>query len=348
MPRGLAGALPLLLLAGALAGCLTESDWALAMTGIQRLQERGLTGRGVRIAIVDTGIDRDHPEFKGLQFVWRDFVNGRAQPYDDSELGHGTHVAGIIVAQGDLVHGLLSGVKLRGAAPGVGLVIAKAIGGNGEGRDEDVAAAVDFAVQQGSHVIVLSLGGKPGALLLRTATESAVNRALDRGVVVIAAAGNKQSSNEQNDDVASPASVPGVIAVGAVDRSKQIAPFSFRGSDGCTVGPLGCRQDPHKKPELVAPGVQVLSTARDQRYALADGTSQATPFVAAAVALILEAKPELKAGGARGGRGAVDAIKMALAQSAEKVGPLSRDGPFAHDEFYGYGLLRADRALARL
>lgn len=349
MRGALAAALSLTLLAPALAGCVAESDWALAMTGIRALQDRGLTGKGVTVAIVDTGIDPAHPDFKGLRVVWRDFVNGRSRPYDDSAVGHGTHVAGIIIAQGDLVHGLLNGVKLRGAAPAVGLIIAKAVGGNGEGRDEDVAAAVDFAVAQGAHVIVLSLGGRPGLLLVGTGTENAVDGALNRGVVVVAAAGNKQDPGETNDDVASPASVEGVLAIGAVDREKRIASFSYRGSDGCKLGPIGCRQDPDKKPELVAPGVQILSTAKDQRYAIADGTSQATPFVAAGVALMLEARPEFKPGGSRGGtRSAVDAIKMALAVSAEKVGPLGGQGSLSHDDFYGYGLLRADLALARL
>lgn len=350
MGRALGALLPLLFLSAALAGCVAESDWALGMTGIAALQGQGLTGAGVKVAIIDTGIDPGHPEFKGLRATWRDFVNGQAQPYDDSAVGHGTHVAGIIIAQGDLVQGLMNGVKLKGAAPKVDLIIAKAVAGDGEGRDQDVAAAVSFAVAQGAHVIVMSLGGDPGLLLVGTDTENAVANAVSRGIVVVAAAGNKRNGQEQNDDVASPASVEGVIAVGAVDRDKRIGSFSYQGSDGCTIGPLGCRRDPHKKPELVAPGVQILSTAKDQRYAIADGTSQATPFVGAAVALLLEAKPQYKAGGSKGGsRAAVDAIKMALAQSAEKIGPLGgQQGTLSHDELYGYGLLRADLALQRL
>jgi subtilisin family serine protease len=282
--------------------------------------------------------------------VWRDFVKGRPGPYDDSQVGHGTHVAGIIVAKGDLVQSVLYGVRLKGAAPGASLIVAKAVGSNGEGEDEDVAAAVDFSVDRGAHVIVMSLGGKPGRLLLvGTSTEEAVKRALARGIVVVAAAGNKQNPNETNDDVASPASVDGVLAVGAVDKDKRIASFSFKGNNAGLVGPVGGRSDPHRKPELVAPGVQILSTAREQRYAIADGTSQAAPFVGAAVALLLEAKPEYKPGGARGGsRSSVDAIKMALAQTAEKVGPLGGQAGLSHDDLYGYGLLRADLALQRL
>jgi subtilisin family serine protease len=341
----------MLVAATALAGCAADSAWALDMTGIKALQEKGLTGKGVKVAIIDTGIDPNHPEFKGLRAVWHDFVQERQQPYDDSEVGHGTHVAGIIIAQGDLVQDLLNGVRLQGAAPGVSLIIAKAVAGDGEGRDEDVASAVDFSVAQSADVIVMSLGGRAGGLFLGTKTEEAVTRAVNAGTVVVAAAGNKQTPGEAQDDVASPASVARVIAVGAVDKAKHIATFSYQGGDGCQlpVGDLGCRQDPNKKPELVAPGVQILSTARDQRYAIADGTSQATPFVGAAVALLLEAKPEYKHGGARGGSAAsVDAIKRALAESAEKIGPLAGRGDAAHDPVYGYGLLRADRALLNL
>ncbi|HEV8360272.1 MAG TPA: S8 family serine peptidase [Candidatus Thermoplasmatota archaeon] len=340
----------LLVLTGALAGCVADSSWALSITGIQALQDRGLTGKGIKVAIIDTGIDPSHPEFKGLRAVWHDFVRGQSQPYDDSEVGHGTHVAGIIVAQGDLLQDALNGVRLKGAAPGVSLIIAKAVGGDGEGKDEDVADAVDFAVAQGAHVIVMSLGGKAGGLLLGTDTESSVKNAINRGIVVVAAAGNKLNANESQDDVASPASVEGVIAVGAVDKDKRIASFSYKGDDGCALPPsqLGCRTDPDKKPELVAPGVQILSTARDQKYAIADGTSQAAPFVGAAVALMLEAKPDYRAGGSRSGAAGVEAIKNALARGAEKVGPLAGQGGMSHDDLYGYGLLRADRALERL
>jgi serine protease AprX len=353
MRPALAGALVLLLLSPALAGCLAESDWALDLTGIAKLQQRGLTGKGVKVAVIDTGIDAEHPEFRELvkaqRLLWKDFVNGRQRPYDDSEVGHGTHVAGIIAAQTELVSELVNGVHLKGAAPGVTLLAIKAVKGTGEGSDDDVASAVDFAVQNGADVLVMSLGGTQGRLsIVGTDTENAVRSALDKGVLVVAAAGNKQHSDDTNDDVATPASVEGVIAVGAVDRDKHIAPFSFKGNNAGKLGPLGARGDPDKKPEVVAPGVKIVSSAREGRYAIADGTSQATPFVAAAIALLLEAHPEYKRGGAKGGSQAVEALKNAFALGAEKVGPLAGQGGYGHDDYYGYGLLRADLALGRL
>jgi serine protease AprX len=340
-----------LLLSPALAGCIAESDWALRITGIDKLHQRGLNGQGVKVAIIDTGIDGTHGEFKGLRVVWKDIVNGRTVPYDDSEVGHGTHVAGIIAAQGDLVGEFINGVHVSGAAPAVSLIIVKAVKGDGEGNDEDVASAVQFAEDAGADVITMSLGGTSGRrLLVGTDTENAVNDAISKGIVVIAAAGNKVNGQQDGTDVATPASVNGVIAVGAVDKDKHIAPFSYKGDNaGSVLPPRQGRTDPDKKPELVAPGVQIVSAARDGRYAIADGTSQATPFVAAAVALMLQAHPEYKRGGAKGGtQSTVEQIKSALAESAEKIGPLAGSSGYSHDDVYGYGLLRADLAVQRL
>ncbi|MCA1814588.1 MAG: S8 family serine peptidase [Halobacteriales archaeon] len=341
----------LIILTASLSGCIAESDWALRITGIDKLHQQGLKGQGVKVAIIDTGIDGTHGEFKGLRVIWKDVVNGRTTPYDDSEVGHGTHVAGIIAAQGDLAGEFINGVHVQGAAPAVSLIIVKAVKGDGEGSDQDVASAVQFAMDAGADIITMSLGGTSGRrLLVGTDTENAVNDALNRGIVVIAAAGNKENPNDTNDDVATPASVNGVIAVGAVDKDKRIAAFSYKGDNaGSLVPPRQGRADPNKKPEVVAPGVQIVSAAREGRYAIADGTSQATPFVAAAVALMLQAHPEFKRGGARGGTlNAVNQIKSALAESAEKIGPLSGSSGFSHDDVYGYGLLRADVAVQRL
>ncbi|HVL88191.1 MAG TPA: S8 family serine peptidase [Candidatus Thermoplasmatota archaeon] len=339
-PLGLA--LAALLLVPSLAGCVAQTEWAREATGLSTLAGRGLTGAGVRLAIIDTGIDPDHPAFAGRTVRWADLVNGQGKPYDDN--GHGTHVAGLVVGATGLWAEILSGVKLAPSAPGVELLVIKAIRAGGEGSDTTVARAVTTAKTQGAHVILMSLGGAKG-LLLGTETENAVSDALRAGVFVVAAAGNREGGG--NGDVASPASVKDVIAVGAVDRNLRIASFSQRGDNGGVVGGLvGARQNPDRKPEIVAPGVGILGPWRGGQYATADGTSQAAPYVAAALALLLEAKPEFKREGSRAGH--IGAVKSALAASAQKIGPLAGASGLAHDDRYGYGLLRADRWLDSL
>lgn len=348
----------LVLLAAPLAGCVDAlpytsgavgQTWPREITRIDEVQDQeDLTGEGVRVAVVDTGIAADHPEFDGVDVVeWRDFVRGRSEPYDDN--GHGTHVAGIIAAQGR-VQTLTSGFRLQGSAPGVDLVITKAIGADGTGDGSDVRQAIDFSRNNGADVIVLSLGG--GSFpVLGSETEQAVQRALDAGIFVVAAAGNTPDGQDSCDGVASPGNVKRVVTVGAVREDKRVADFSCRGSDNDpgTLG-TGGRSDPHKKPEIVAPGASILSTWSDRatggpcdgrQYCQASGTSQAVPYVAGTLAMVLEENPELK----RQDKGKIDFVKRRLMTSAEKVGPLEGGDDSSHHDAYGYGLLRADQLL---
>lgn len=332
-------------LAVALPGCMEgfnfgssvePSTWAFDMTGLSALQAQGYTGRDIRVAIVDTGIDLSHPDLQGVTVEhWHDYVNGRSDRYDDD--GHGTMVAGIIVAQG----------IVKGGAPGVRLAVYKAISaGDGTnaatGRDADVAAAIRRAVDNGAHIICLSLGSGRG-LLLGPDTAQAASDAAARGVYVVAAAGN-EGENPNTRDVTAPADVQGVIAVGSLDAAKKMAASS---NPGATSGPLGPtslgvvpRQDPDKKPEVSAPGVRILSTYPGGNYAYADGTSMATPFVAAGIALLLEAKPTWKPGGTKD----VEDMKLAIMKAAEKI-PGQRT---PHDPKAGYGLFRADLTLGQM
>ena len=112
-----------------------RSEWAFTMSGVRELNRRGLTGAGVIVCIVDSGIDLLHPDFGHVRLVaWRDFVNLRLGPYDDS--GHGTAMAGLIVANG----------SLRGAAPDAGLIVAKVVNAAGDGSDQNVAQGIRFCV----------------------------------------------------------------------------------------------------------------------------------------------------------------------------------------------------------
>lgn len=330
----------------------TGDTWPLASIQSVGLVDQGLTGKGVTIAIIDTGIDLTHPEFKaftqrGVQ--WADLVNGRNDAYDDN--GHGTHVASIIVAGGNWQTLLTSSsFYLRGVATGVNLIVIKAIAADGTGEEPKVAQGIETAVANGADVIVLSLGG--GTIpVLGTQTESAVNRAIDRGVFVVAAAGNKRD-DESSCTVTSPASVARVIAVGAVDQAERIGDFSCRGeNDGTLIPPSPGRGDPNKKPEVVAPGVKILGAwctrvcAKPSEYVEASGTSQAAPYVAGVIALLLEENPEMKR---TGNDREVQRVKDVLMTRSKKVGPLSGQGSTAHSDLYGYGLIQAEAVLRAL
>ncbi|HUR68474.1 MAG TPA: S8 family serine peptidase [Candidatus Thermoplasmatota archaeon] len=313
--------------------------WPLAMIQADTLHERGLTGKGVKVAIIDTGIELTHKEFVGVPVEWADLVNGKDRAYDDN--GHGTHVAGIIAAQGTW-NTMLSGFRLKGVAPGVSLIVIKAIDSGGKGDETRVARGVNTAVNAGADIIVLSLGGDTRPIF-GTNTEEAVRNAVSKGVYVVAAAGNTQEG-QTSCTVSSPASDPSVIAVGAVTRDEAIGAFSCHGSGkegGGSVlpgipSPVTSAKDPDKKPEVVAPGVDITSTWKDGGYASATGTSQAAPMVGGILALLLEAKPSL----ANRNDDTVRAVKEKLMTTSKKIGPLAGKGPSAHDDAYGYGLIQ--------
>jgi serine protease AprX len=307
---------------------ISRTEWAFEYTQIVDMNDEDYYGEGVVLGIVDSGIDITHPDLDHINITaWKDYVRGMSDPYDDN--GHGTHIAGIIAAQGEI----------DGVAPNVKMVVVKAISSSGSGTDSNVASGVDFCVENGADVICLSLGG--GRLpFLGSETEHACEDAIDQGVYIVAAAGN-DGDESSDEDVASPATVDNVIAVGTIDEYKNIAYFSSIGdNDGNFPGPFDDRQDPDKKPELVAPGVEIVSTWLDEDYATASGTSQSTAFVAGSIVLLLEAHPEYKDGNV----GTITQFKNALMDSAEKCP--EQDTP--HDNYYGYGLIKVKSADNRL
>lgn len=211
-------------------------------------------GEGVRVGIIDTGCDLDHPEFAGRIVASQDSTGkGTA---DDGH-GHGTHVAGIVAAARD-------GRGVVGAAPKADLVIAKVLADDGSGTDDQVAAGVRWCVQQGCDIINMSLGGPtPDESLYQ-----AIKAAVAAGVVVVCAAGN---SGPGEDTVAYPAHFPESIAVAAVDDRATRARFSSTG----------------REVDCCAPGVEVISTYKGGSYLRMSGTSMAAPHVAGALALYI-------------------------------------------------------------
>jgi len=298
------------------------------------------SGDGVEVCIVDTGIDLSHPDLEHIQLAenqWIDFIDNRGEPYDDQ--GHGTAMAGILVAEN----------RLPGIAPNVDLFIAKAISKSGTGTDSDIAEAVDWCTDSGVDIISLSLGGTQGIdwIFIETdALEAAVDRAIDQGVFVVAAAGN-DGGPDDDGDVASTGSVDDVICVGAIDTDGSIWSNSSVGSNGVSiVPPKFPRQNPDKKPELVAPGenLAILNAQidTDVLYAWGSGTSGATVWVSGAIAHLLEHRPDLAQNGTSGGsRNTVEDVKEWIQDSV-----VPKDGQAEHDNYYGYGRLKVDTLLS--
>ena len=162
-----------------------------------------LTGEGVSVCIVDTGLKLNHPDLDGFDVAgWMDIVQGKSNPYDDN--GHGTNMAGILIADG----------WLDGIAKNVDLYVTKALLENGSGYEEDVVAGIDWCINQNVNIISLSLGGGQDLFPLLGSSgrtiEDSVNDATARGIFVVAAAGNDGGADDDGD-VASPGSERRVI-----------------------------------------------------------------------------------------------------------------------------------------
>lgn len=245
-----------------------------------------VTGGGMRVAIVDTGIDYTHPDLGGCfgpsckVVGGYDFVNGDADPMDD--FGHGTHVAGIVAANG----------ILHGVAPEASLLAYKVLDQGGSGMDSDIIAAIEKAAdpdgnpatEDGADILNMSLGG-PGNP--DDPFSQAVDHAVDLGMVVVVAAGN----NGIYYSLGAPASARQAITVAASDKQDSLAYFSSR-------GPVPGYFD-LVKPEVTAPGVAITSTVpisapmgSPTGYAPLDGTSMASPHVAGAAALLRQLHPD--------------------------------------------------------
>ncbi len=291
------------------------------------------SGEGVNVCIVDTGMELDHPDLEGFDVAgWVDIVQGKSNPYDDN--GHGTNMAGILVADG----------WINGVAKDVNLYVAKALLANGSGYEEDVVSGIDWCINQNVNIISLSLGGGQDLFPFLGSSgrtiEDSVNDATARGIFVIAAAGN-DGGEDDDGDVASPGSERRVICVGGVTLSGDHWQKSSTGNNGFSALPFKLpRGDPDKKPELVAPAKEVPVLNTQGTWSSASGTSAATVYVTGAIALLIEANPELASNGTDGDVATIDQVKDWLMQSVKP-----KDGQTDHDDNYGYGLLDIEALL---
>ncbi len=306
---------------------IPTSEWAFEETGVRNLQSQGLDGSGIHICIVDTGIDLSHPALSEVNFGgFLDLVgsdpDGPPMEYGDDH--HGTMMAGILVSSG----------AFQGVAVGATLSVAAALGPTGYSvKDGAVGEAVEWCWKtQEADIISLSLGGEADPnIAIGGPTVTSVIDALESGTLVVAAAGNQ---GENSSDVSTPASIERVIAVGASDRYGSAWKDTSRGSPSLNGEQ---RNDPHRKPEISAPGEDIISThdpALGIPYASSSGTSVSTVFVVGSLALILQKHQSelIEYEKENGTNSFIDLIKNSLNNSGDSGN---------HDSRTGYGLLDA-------
>ena len=257
--------------AAAPAATLTDTDeftWGLIAT---RASSTGATGAGVGVAILDTGLDLEHPDFAGRPVVSMSFVEG-AEVQDGS--GHGTHCVGSSCGPADPP----DGSRRYGVAPEAAIFVGKVLNDQGNGTDGSILAGIDWALSNDVRVISLSLGADVDQV--SQAYETVGQRALAAGTLIVAAAGNNANRAAGNPGfVGMPANSPSIMAVAAVDADLQIANFSSR-SSSVTGGEV----------DIAGPGVAVFSSwPMPARYRSISGTSMATPHVAGVAALFSQA-----------------------------------------------------------
>lgn len=262
------------------------SDWGHATLRIPNAW-KVTKGKGVTVAVLDTGCDCDHPDMVGAVVASKDFTRSRSGCVDVQ--GHGTHVAGTIAAR-------QNGKGTVGVAPECGIRVYKVLNDQGWGTDTDIAAGIDAAVADGVDIISMSLGSAARSETIA----AAVGRAIKAGIVVVAAAGN---SGPNPNTVGYPGGLPGVVCVGAVNGQLATATFSSRGTA------LVC----------AAPGVNVLAPYPGGRQAVLSGTSMATPYTTGALALALSAAR------ARGEKPTATELVAMLTRNAQDLAPAGRD-----------------------
>ncbi|GDX92677.1 hypothetical protein LBMAG46_26850 [Planctomycetia bacterium] len=252
-----------------------------------------LRGAGVRVAVLDTGVDYTHPDLWANYRGGYDFVNNDADPRDDQ--GHGTHVSGTIAA-------LIDGAGVVGVAPEVDLYAVKVLSSTGSGSWSSIISGLDWCVANGMQVVNLSLGSStdPG-----TTVRAAFDNAYAAGLVVVASAGN---SGAGADTVGYPAHYDSVIAVGSTTSADAISSFS-------STGPAV---------EVAAPGSSIYSTLNGGGWGTMSGTSMASPHAAGVMALILAAGIEDADGNGRRN----DEARWVLQSTSLDLGTTGRDNVF--------------------
>jgi subtilisin len=285
-----------------------NNSWGVARSFADAAHARGITGRGITVAILDTGMAYDHPDLAGTYIGGTNFVRDiynnivTTDPYDDNFESHGTHLAGIIAAQDN-------GFGVVGVAPDAKILAVKVMDGAGFGDADWVIEGINWSVAHGANIINMSFTGQDSQAL-----KDACDAARSAGVLLVAAAGNTYTGGWP---VEYPAAYDSVIAVTATDPQNHAAYFA----------PVG------DELELAAPGTDIYSTVAGGGYATLSGTSEAAAFVTGVAALYLQSNTQ-----DLNHDGMVDSedTRLLLQRSATDLGLPGRDPTF------GYGLVNAD------
>ncbi|MCM3666950.1 S8 family peptidase [Mesobacillus subterraneus] len=218
-------------------------------------------GKGIKVAVLDTGCETAHPDLKDRIIGGRNFTDDdRSNPdiYTDYN-GHGTHVAGTIAAQENEA-------GVIGVAPEAGLLIVKVLNKAGSGKYDWIIKGIHYAIEQKADIISMSLGGPADVPELHEAIKTAVNN----NILVVCAAGNEGDGDDSTNEFAYPGAYNEVISVGAINLERGSSEFT----------------NSHNEIDLVAPGEGITSTYLNGKYATLSGTSMAAPHVSGALALI--------------------------------------------------------------
>ena len=256
-------------------------DKSVPQIGAPEAWAKGFDGKGVKVAVLDTGIDATHPDVADRIKGTKNFTT---DPDAVDHHGHGTHVAATVAGSG-----AASGGKNKGVAPAADLYIGKVLNDKGSGSDSEIIAGMQWAVDQGADIVSMSLGSSEAGDGTDPMSQAVNDLTASSGTLFVIAAGN---SGPGDTTVGAPGAADSALTVGAVDKSDKLASFSSRGPR---------RDDFAVKPEITAPGVGIvaaraagttLGTPVDANYTALNGTSMATPHVAGAAAILKQRHPD--------------------------------------------------------
>jgi serine protease AprX len=260
-----------------------QLDLAKQTLNVQPVWDQGYLGRGVGIAIVDTGIAR-HPDLRDRIVAFKDCINDRTETYDDH--GHGSHVAGIAAGDGN------SGGRYKGIAPEANLIGIKVLNDKGRGKSSEIIDGIQWAVENRSRYNIkamnISIGGKAWIGEGWDPMARAASKAMEKGIFVAVAAGN---SGPDAKTIESPGIAEAVCTVANLNQRWSSDRADDEIAESSSRGPTFWNA--HVKPDVAAPGTWITSCDRAEGYTSMSGTSMASPMVAGAAALLMQAKPSL-------------------------------------------------------